>query len=70
MTGDLKKIDVPTLILHGGADQIVPIGNAYRSSKLIPNATLKQYPGAPHALISTCKDEINEDLLAFIKMSL
>jgi non-heme chloroperoxidase len=67
MTGDLKKIDVPTLILHGDVDQIVPIGNAYRSSKLIPNVTLKQYPGAPHALISTCKDEINEDLLAFIK---
>jgi non-heme chloroperoxidase len=66
MSEDLKRIDVPALILHGDADQIVPIGNAYRSSKLIPDATLKQYPGAPHALISTCKDEINEDLLAFI----
>ena len=47
--------------------QIVPIGSAYRSSKLIPDATLKEYPGAPHALISTSKDEINKDLLAFIK---
>jgi hypothetical protein len=44
MSADLKKIDVPTLILHGDVDQIVPIGNAYRSSKLIPNATLKVYP--------------------------
>ncbi len=67
MSEDLKKIDVPTLILHGDIDQIVPIGNAYRSAKLIPNATLKEYPGAPHALISTSKDEINQDLLAFIK---
>ena len=45
MSEDLKKTDVPTLILHGDVDQIVPIGNAYRSSKLIPNATLKLYPG-------------------------
>jgi non-heme chloroperoxidase len=67
MTEDLKAIDVPTLILHGDDDQIVPIGNAYRSSKLIPNATLKVYPGAPHAMISTLKDQVNEDLLAFIR---
>jgi non-heme chloroperoxidase len=67
MTEDLKLIDVPTLILHGDVDQIVPIGNAYRSAKLIPNATLKEYPGAPHALIATSKDEINKDLLAFIR---
>ena len=53
MSEDLKTIDVPTLILHGDVDQIVPIGNAYRSSKLIPNATLKVYPGAPHAMISS-----------------
>jgi non-heme chloroperoxidase len=53
---DLKTIDVPTLILHGDVDQIVPIGNAYRSSKLIPNATLKMYPGAPHAMISITPD--------------
>jgi non-heme chloroperoxidase len=66
MTEDLKKIDVPTLILHGDVDQIVPIGNARRSAKLIPNATLKEYPGAPHAIISTSKNEVNEDLLRFL----
>jgi non-heme chloroperoxidase len=67
MSEDLKTIAVPTLILHGDIDQIVPIGNAYRSAKLIKDATLKEYPGHPHALISTAKDEINQDLLAFIK---
>jgi non-heme chloroperoxidase len=67
MTEDLKKIDVPTLILHGDADQIVPIGNARRSAKLIPNAILKEYPGAPHAIISTAKNEVNDDLLHFFK---
>jgi non-heme chloroperoxidase len=67
MSEDLKAIDVPTLILHGDVDQIVPVGNAYRSSKLIPNATLKVYPGAPHAMISTSKNQVNEDLLAFIR---
>jgi non-heme chloroperoxidase len=66
-TQDLKAIDVPTLILHGDDDQIAPIGNAYRASKLIPNATLKVYPGAPHAMTTTSKDRVNEDLLAFIK---
>jgi non-heme chloroperoxidase len=67
MSEDLKKIDVPTLILHGDVDQIAPISNAHRSAKLIQNASLKVYPGAPHALISTEKDEINKDLLVFIK---
>ena len=66
-TEDLKKIDVPALILHGDDDQIVPIGNAYRSSKLIPNAILKVYPGAQHALITTLKHQVNEDLLDFIR---
>src|SRR3984893_4607121 len=70
MTEDLKKIDVPTLILHGDVDQIVPIGNARRSAKLIPNATLKEYPGAPHAIISTSKNEVNEDLLRFLATAL
>jgi non-heme chloroperoxidase len=70
LSEDLEKIDVPTLILHGDVDQIVPVGNAYRSAKLIPDATLKVYPGAPHALISTSKDKINQDLLAFIKKEL
>lgn len=64
---DLKKIDVPALILHGDVDQIVPVENAHRSAKLIPNATLKVYPGAPHALIATSKDQVNQDLLAFIQ---
>jgi non-heme chloroperoxidase len=66
MTEDLKLIDVPTLILHGDVDAIVPIENARRTLKLIPNATLKEYPGEPHALIATAKDKINQDLLAFI----
>jgi non-heme chloroperoxidase len=67
MSEDLKRIDVPALILHGDADRIVPVGNAHRSARLIPNATLKVYPGAPHAIISTSKSEVNEDLLAFIR---
>jgi non-heme chloroperoxidase len=67
-TEDLKKFDVPTLILHGDDDQIVPIGaSAMLSSKQIKNARLKVYPGAPHGIPSTMKDQINEDLLAFIK---
>ena len=67
-TDDLKKFDIPTLILHGDDDQIVPIGNsALLSSKLIKNAQLKVYKGAPHGMCSTLKDQINADLLAFIK---
>jgi len=67
-TEDLKKFDVPTLILHGDDDQIVPIGAAAMlSSKLVKAATLKIYPGAPHGMPSTLKDQINEDLLAFFK---
>jgi non-heme chloroperoxidase len=68
LTEDLKKIDVPTLILHGDDDQIVPIkASAMLSSKLVKGATLKIYPGAPHGLATTHKDQLNEDLLAFIK---
>jgi len=67
-TEDLKKIDVPTLIIHGDADQIVPIeDSALISSKLIKNAQLKVYKGAPHGLCSTLKDKVNSDLLAFIQ---
>ena len=67
-TADLKKFDVPTLIVHGDDDQIVPIDDSARlSSKLIPNATLKIYPGAPHGLTTTNKDQFNADLLAFLK---
>jgi non-heme chloroperoxidase len=67
-TEDLKKFDVPTLIIHGDDDQIVPIDAAGRSSaKLVKNATLKVYPGAPHGITDTHKDELNADLLAFAK---
>ena len=67
-TEDLKKFDVPTLILHGDDDQIVPIGaSALLSSKIVKNATLKVYPGYPHGMCTTHKDVINEDLLAFVK---
>ena len=67
-TEDLKKFDVPTLIVHGDDDQIVPIGAAaLRSVKLIKNATLKIYAGAPHGLADTHKDQLNADLLAFLE---
>ena len=67
-TEDLKKIDVPTLILHGDDDQIVPIGaSAMLSSKIVKNATLKVYKGAPHGMCTTHKDQVSADLLAFIK---
>lgn len=67
-TEDLKKIDVPTLFVHGDDDQIVPIGAAAMLAvKLVKNATLKVYPGAPHGLAVTHQEEFNNDLLAFIK---
>jgi non-heme chloroperoxidase len=67
-TADLAKFDVPTLVLHGDDDQIVPIGaSAMRSSKMIKGATLKVIPGAPHGLCSTLKDQVNAELLAFFK---
>ena len=68
MTEDLKKIDVPTLILHGDDDQIVPIADsALLSAKIVKKATLKIYKGAPHGMCTTHKNQINEDLLAFLK---
>jgi non-heme chloroperoxidase len=67
-TDDLKKFDVPTLILHGDDDQIVPIGaSALLSSKLIKIAQLKIYKGAPHGMCSTLKDRVNVDLLGFLR---
>src|SRR5436853_368561 len=67
-TNDLKEFDVPTLIIHGDDDQIVPIGaSAMLSSKLVKHAQLKVYKGAPHGMCSTRKNEVNADLLAFIK---
>ncbi|MGD0996685.1 MAG: alpha/beta hydrolase [Candidatus Bathyarchaeia archaeon] len=70
-TDDLKKIDVPTLILQGDDDQIVPIADsAMLSSKIVKNAILKVYKGAPHGMCTTHKDQANEDLLAFFKAKL
>ena len=69
-TEDLKKFDVPTLILHGDDDQIVPIGaSAMPSSKLVKGAILKVIPGAPHGMCSTLKDQINSELLSFFGRS-
>jgi non-heme chloroperoxidase len=66
-TGDLRKFNVPTLIIHGDDDQIVPIGaSAHAAVKIAPTAHLKVYPGAPHGLCSTHKDQVNADLLEFI----
>ena len=68
MTEDLKKIDVPTLILHGDDDQIVPIADSsLLSAKLVRDASLRVYPGLPHGMCTTHPDTINADLLAFIK---
>ncbi|MFS8637494.1 MAG: alpha/beta hydrolase [Gemmatimonadota bacterium] len=67
-TEDLRKFDVPTLIIHGEDDQIVPIAaSAMRSAELVENATLKVYPGAPHGLTVTHKGRLNEDMLGFIR---
>ena len=67
-TEDLKKFDVPTLVIHGDDDQVVPIDASGRASaRLVPNAKLIVYPGAPHGLTDTHKDRLNEDLLEFLK---
>jgi non-heme chloroperoxidase len=69
-TEDLQRFDVPTLILHGDDDQIVPIGaSALLSAKLVRGATLKIIPGAPHGMCSTLKDQVNAELLAFMQRS-
>ena len=68
LTEDLKKFNVPTLILHGDDDQIVPIDDSARlSAQLIRNAELKVYAGAPHGMCTTRKEEVNQDLLTFLK---
>ncbi|MCL8488090.1 MULTISPECIES: alpha/beta fold hydrolase [Bradyrhizobium] len=68
LTEDLKRIDVPTLILHGDDDQIVPIGtSALLSSRIVKGAKLVIYEGAPHGMCTTLKDRVNAELLAFIK---
>ena len=67
-TEDLKKMDIPTLIMHGDDDQIVPVANAaLKSAKILKRATLKVYPGLPHGMCTTNPDQINADLLAFFK---
>ena len=67
-TEDLRKFDVPTLILHGDDDQIVPIGaSALLAAKIVTGSTLKIYPGAPHGMCSTHKDQVNADLLSFFE---
>jgi non-heme chloroperoxidase len=67
-TEDLKKIDVPVLVIHGDADQLVPMPNTGAvTAKLLPNAIFKVYPGECHGLITTAKQKVNEDILAFIK---
>jgi non-heme chloroperoxidase len=67
-TADLKKFDKPTLIVHGDDDQIVPIGaSAHAAAKIVKHATLKVYPGAPHGLADTHKEQLNKDLLEFLK---
>ncbi|MCY1418598.1 Non-heme chloroperoxidase [compost metagenome] len=67
-TEDLKKFDVPTLVVHGDADQVVPYEAAgVSSARLVKGSTLKIYPGAPHGLTDTHKDQLNADLLAFLK---
>jgi non-heme chloroperoxidase len=69
LTEDLKRFDVPTLIIHGDDDQIVPIADsALLSAEIIKNATLKVYKGAPHGLCTTHKTQVNEELLAFFKV--
>jgi non-heme chloroperoxidase len=68
LTEDLKGFDVPTLIIHGDDDQIVPIADsAFLSSKIVEGAELKVYPGAPHGLTVTHKDQFNADVLEFSK---
>ena len=68
LTEELKNMDVPTLILHGDDDQIVPIADsALLSAKIVKNANLKVYKGAPHGICTTHKDQVNTDLLEFIK---
>ena len=67
-TDDLKAITVPTLVLHGDDDQIVPYKNAgVLQAEILPNATLKIYEGFPHGMLTTHADILNADLLAFVK---
>jgi non-heme chloroperoxidase len=67
-TEDLKRFDVPTLLLHGEDDQVVPVGDtARKSEKLIRNVKAIYYPGAPHGITASHMDQVNADLLAFVE---
>jgi non-heme chloroperoxidase len=67
-TGDLRKFDVPTLVLHGEDDQIVPVrDSAMKSARIIPGAKDVYFPGAPHGITSTHQDRVNAELLAFLR---
>ena len=66
-TDDLEKFDVPTLLIHGDDDQVVPVGNSMKSARIIKNAKDIYYPGAPHGITATHQDEINTELLAFLQ---
>ncbi len=68
LTEDVKKMDIPVLVLHGDDDQVVPIqAAAYKTIKLLPHGTLKVYPGGPHALPNIFSDEVSKDLLEFLQ---
>ena len=66
-TRDLECFDIPTLLIHGEDDQVVPVGNSVRSAGIIKNAKDIYYPGAPHGLTATHQDQVNADLLAFLE---
>jgi non-heme chloroperoxidase len=66
-TDDLEHFDVPTLLIHGEDDQVVPVGNSKRSARIIKNAREIYYPSAPHGLTATHQDQVNADLLAFLE---
>jgi non-heme chloroperoxidase len=66
-THDLERFDVPTLLIHGDDDQVVPVNNSERSARIIPNAKDVYYPGAPHGLTTTHQDQVNNDLLTFLE---
>lgn len=69
-TEDLKKVDIPTLVIHGDDDQMVPVGpSSMQSSKILRNATFEVYVGAPHGLTITHRDQFNADMLAFAQSS-
>jgi non-heme chloroperoxidase len=67
-TADLERFDVPTLLIHGEDDQVVPVANSRRSARIIKNVKDIYYPAAPHGLTATHQDQVNADLLAFLEV--